>query len=621
MPPKNKATNAQIKLKSEGWVPEQSDIDKILNRLEQTGQRGITHLDRDLYRNICAEYRKAYPDESVDSVSYKYFTLWKYLRIIFKNYRMEFFRWMSDPDWIFEADYAVDKFLDTGYLPEKFLAAAQAQQGGFFKWSPNATIELVEEPRGTGKTTKWSCMRAIWHVIKYPKHKGMVVSGDKDKAKALLKSVKDMMMAVWLEMIYPDLFTEDAQEFKSRKGNVFTAEKVDVVTFNDETEEILNGKMNYEFRKEATFMICSPQIDRTSFHFEFMIADDLVNKETSYSSEVTRQIVEFYRSLFAMQQYRKDWSFRCYMTGTEWWQDSLYTELESWNNVTIFRCPSRWRYGDMDVRFCPVFTDSFLENMRTVLGEWYDNQMDMKPRPYSGSILDVGFSHDRNVIEMTLEEFERLKADNMVAQICDPSYTAKNKKEGDKKSRFTILNTVVSEDHYYLYGGYQCLGLDIAGVKATNLEVGLRENIDFFIQDAQGSQQNYYKEQIAMMKKELPAMIDFEHKLRIRGDAGSGKQNAANSVLKDLMLTGDILVIKIIDDPDEDRKKMVKEIISQLTGLSGMDFVDCTVYMVADIDRYDDVYNARLNKRRKNNGRHTKLINLTGGHKKFGRLA
>jgi predicted nucleic acid-binding protein len=275
----------------------------------------------------------------------------------------------------------------------------------------------------------------------------------------------------------------------------------------------------------------------------------------------------------------------------------------------------------MDVRFCPVFTDSFLENMRTVLGEWYDNQMDMKPRPYTGSILDVGFSHDRNIVEMTMADFERLKADNMITQICDPSYSAKNKKQGDNKSRFTILSAVVSEERYYLYGGYQCLGVDISGVKARNIEIATRENIDFFIQDAQGSQQNYYEEQIAAMKKELPALMDFKHTLRIRGAGGSGKENAANSVLKDLMLTGDIVVVKIIDDPDEDRKKMIKEIISQLTGLSGMDFVDCTVYMVADVDRMYDIDTARLNKRRKNNGRHTKLINLTGGHKKFGRLA
>ena len=109
---------------------------------------------------ICREYREKHPEEDVKSVSYAYFTLVKYLRLIFKRERMEFFKWMSDPAWVFEVDFAVHDFLTTGKIEDKWLASAEGEQGGFFKYSPDATIELVEMSRGASKTTKWSALIA-----------------------------------------------------------------------------------------------------------------------------------------------------------------------------------------------------------------------------------------------------------------------------------------------------------------------------------------------------------------------------------------------------------------------------------------------------------------------------
>ena len=281
-----------IKTKADGWEPSQQDLDIILNRLKVTKQENITYIDRNLYRKICREYKTANPEEEGSSVSYKYFTLVKYMRHIFKHDFMEFMKWVSDPQWVFEIDYAVYDFFKTGNVSPMVAAAAEADQGGFFKYCPDAQIELVEMSRGSGKTTKWSAIRAAWLKIAHPTYKWLVVSGDKDKAKALLKSIREIICNPYLEMIYPDIFSEDAAIFKSRKGNVLTSEKIDIATFNEETEERLrSGDLNYEFRKEATYMICSPQIDRTSFHFEGIIADDLVTDPTSYSPEQTRNLV------------------------------------------------------------------------------------------------------------------------------------------------------------------------------------------------------------------------------------------------------------------------------------------------------------------------------------------
>ena len=111
---KSKKEVERLKIKADDWEPTRADLDTILNRLEQTGQKGVTYLDRELYKKVCREYRSDNPDEGIDSISYAYFTLVKYLRIIFKRDRMEFFKWMSDPSWIFEVDLAVDEFLRMG---------------------------------------------------------------------------------------------------------------------------------------------------------------------------------------------------------------------------------------------------------------------------------------------------------------------------------------------------------------------------------------------------------------------------------------------------------------------------------------------------------------------------
>jgi hypothetical protein len=67
---------------------------------------------------------------------------------------------------------------------------------------------------------------------------------------------------------------------------------------------------------------------------------------------------------------------------------------------------------------------------------------------------------------------------------------------------------------------------------------------------------------------------------------------------------------------------MMQEFINQILGLSGLDFVDCAVYMVTDIDRTIDVNIARMRKNLKKQGTHTKLIRLSGNNRSgFRRLA
>ena len=64
----------------------------------------------------------------------------------------------------------------------------------------------------------------------------------------------------------------------------------------------------------------------------------------------------------------------------------------------------------------------------------------------------------------------------------------------------------------------------------------------------------------------------------------------------------EIYVAKIENDTNEERKTNIQKLINQLLGIGGMDFVDCVVMMVSDIDRQGDIYTARAFKNLKHGG-------------------
>lgn len=586
-----------------GWSPKEEDIQVILDRLKFTGQEGIFYLDESLFEQIKREYKEKYDDPD-DSVDFRYYTLLRYLRSIFKENFIEFAKFLSKPDRFYDFYYSIDEFFKTGKLSDTFYASTS--NGGYFKYSENAQIQIVEVPRGIGKTTVWSCMRAIWRHIRNPEYKWLIASGDKEKAVLLLKSIQEMILNPYLVMIFPDLFNEDPAIFKSRRGNTIVKDKINIMSYDADTENLLNSNIQSSFRKEATFMICSPGIDRTSLHFEGMIADDLVTDITSETPEKTRALKSYFESLFALQEYHKDWRFICDMTGTEWWENSLYNQLENRSNVSIFRAPAKWFYEQRDIRLCDLMTDQFLEDQRQNTGDWFESQYMMKARKYEGQDLDLGYS-ELNDVTMTLEELEELKKESLVVQVCDPSFMTEGKKEGDKKSRFTILNACVTNDNYYIYSGFQCFGKKVSGIKDTNIEIGLKEKIDFFIQDAQGIQRAFFDEQEIMMKDKIEGLQCKPHTLRQSG----GKAAVANRVLRELFLTGDIKIVKIEDDNDLDRLKFMDILKKEIKGVGGMDIVDCIVYMVGDIDRLFDVNVGVMRKRSRNSDGECEILYLT----------
>ena len=603
MTPKKKAKPENVMWESgSGWSPTEKDVEAILNRLKFTNQEGIFYLNPALYAEIKAEYLAEYPDDE-GSVEFKYYTILKYLRAVFRESFLEFTKFLSNPDRWYPFYESIDRFFKTGELSEMFQASSDGY-GGYYKHSEDGQIFLVELPRGIGKTTVWSCMRAVWLHIRNPEYKWLIASGDKEKAVLLLKSIQEMILNPYLVMVFPDLFNEDPAVFKSRRGNTLVKDKINIMSYDADAEKALNGDFNSSFRKEATFMICSPGIDRTSLHFEGIIADDLVTDMTSRTPEVTRALKSFFESLFALQEYHKDWRFVCYMTGTEWWENSLYNFLENRKNVSIFRAPAQWYYNSRDIRLCDLMTDQFLEDQRENTGEWFESQFFMKARRYDCGELNLGFS-EKNKIKMTQFELEKLKEKSLVVQVCDPSFMQDHKRDGDKRSRFTIVNACVTNDKYYIYGGFQCMGRDIGGIKETNIEIGKREKIDFFIQDAQGIQRVFFDEQAIDMKKEIPRLECRPHTKHVTG----GKTAVANSVLRELFLTGDIMIVDVENDPVEGRPAFMAQLKKEILGMSGLDIVDCIVYMVSDIDRNFDV-NIGLMRKKSKKKKGCKVINL-----------
>ena len=180
-------------------------------------------------------------------------------------------------------------------------------------------------------------------------------------------------------------------------------------------------------------------------------------------------------------------------------------------NATVFEMPAEWEHLGETQRLCRYFTDDELANQRIEQGEWFQSQMMMRPRDYEGGELNIGFSEQRNVMVLTEDELKELKGKHMVVQVCDPSFSRKDKREGDTKSRFSIIHAVVSEEVFIIYNAWQTFGMDTGGIKSVNLNMALEEDIDFFIQDAQGGQTGLYDEQIKLMRDRMRYLRDFKH--------------------------------------------------------------------------------------------------------------
>lgn len=434
--------------------------------------------------------------------------------------------------------------------------------------------KLLLIPRGLAKTTIFHVLHAIYEFMRDPGSKWFMVHGDKSKAAQNLQQIKSFIAHRALVLVRPDLFSEDYKEIKDRGGQV-TKEKINInrMIYSELDDTV---KKDWSARRESTFFIGSPGMDVTGLHPDGEFDDDLVIHETSKSAEATEQLEHYYRNNFALAN--TPGLYPRFLTGTLWWENSLYHKL--FDEITYFWMPADWK----DEKGCTVYvSNSFSEDkyqlMKDNYKEWFYQHMCIYARPYESSLMNVEFSEQEHVVSFTDAELQKLKREGTVVQVCDPAYSKKGKKVGDAKSRFTITHFIMHDDYVYIYNCFQSLGEDGKSAQELNVSMAVEHDIDFFIQDAQGTQGGLYDLTIDAISKELDHIRDFKHERSITGT--EGKIAIANKVLSEYAKLGVLKVIK---------NESTKKVVDQLCGRDvGMDIIDTIVYLFNDVYPYRDV--------------------------------
>jgi len=464
--------------------------------------------------------------------------------------------------WMEECHRVAFEFFRKGKkaLPKKYRDAEG--QGAFFKYEKNARIRGVEMPRGVGKTFTFSALQAIQEVLKDPTKKWLIGHSDKLKAQKNLVSVKTTMTNPYLVLVFPELFHEDLQGFKKSGGQV-TSEKINIV-FNeiDDKGEYIN------YRPEATFTVASPQIDRTGFHVDGIFADDWVTEETSKSSEATDKLHEYYQGLFGLQQLGQP--FLIFITGTEWWQDSLYTRLKAEDKyISWFQMPAKWTDSKgVDQRLSRHHTDDYLDFNKAQMKLNYEPQMLMIPRNYDEDLKLVDDEKSftfrwvneedapQDIVPAMFDR-KRLKENGCVVSSLDPSYSNKGKTESSDCSKATIITGAIVNDYkqdkvLYIYDAWQKLGWDLESDKeedqalnqmfdvyASNIK---QEEVDWTVCDSQGTQKATIQDYFFRLKRHVKPNLQCSYHEKGSLVSTKGKSASAKFVLSEKFANGQIKV-------------------------------------------------------------------------------
>lgn len=527
-----------------------------------------------LKKPVNKEYREQmenrYWDKYKDSTREEadFFILQAVVRKVLKDDLLWMMRFISDPDKVDVTHEHIYNFFKYGpdSLPPEYMDAV-GEQGGYFQWNPKATRELILVPRGIGKTTIWHGGRAIHNIINNPEYKWLMVHSDKKRVLGNLKQTKSLMFNGRLALVFPNIFAETDKEYLQR-GTKITQEKVNLVKVYEGDDDVVALS-----RKEDTITLGAPGVSRTGWHFEGALADDLVTKETSVNEDATTKISEYLDELEGLEEYHVGNDFKVWLTGTNWWENNAYDKMHGREDTSIYQMPARWVSRKGKCFLSKELPDDKIDRKIAGLRVWGESQMLMISRKFANNNSSVGFNENLHVIEDPEGELVKdLEKRLLRVQVCDPAYSTKDKREGDKKSRFTITNFLCDETTSYIYDGFSSFGENIDSVSALNLEYGVKNDIDFFIQDAQGTQGTLFDRTYDIMRMQLPYLRKF--KMSSPQTSSQGKMDVALEVLKDYFVNNSIKVIRT-----KANKEFIDKVIAQLLRRDkGMDIIDTIVY-------------------------------------------
>jgi hypothetical protein len=468
----------------------------------------------------------------------------------------------GEKSWMEECHKTAWKFLSEGMkaLPKKYLDAQG--QGAFFCYDENASVEGIEMPRGVGKTFTFSALRAVQEFINNPSGKWLVAHSDKFKAQKNLTSIKTLLLNPYLAVIFPEFFHMDIQSYK-RAGGQVTAEKINI-TFNE-----IDEKGAYtNFRPEATFTVASPQIDRTGYHVDGIFADDLVTDETSRTPEATEKLYAYYRGLWGLRQLGQP--FKIFITGTEWWEGSLYNILKKLGSkVTWFQMPAKWEDRDgKDRRLSRHHKDTYLDEQKVQMKQDYDPQMNMKAKRFDENLKLVENENDMlfswygepdvpNGIPTAMFDKRNLKESGCIVSSLDPSYSNKNKSEGSDCSTATLITGVIagsynSDKVLYVYDVWQKLGWDLDSMEESQQALRqmynvysdniAQEEVDWTVCDSQGTQKATIQDYFSRLTKHIKPNLRCSYHEKGSLMSNKGKAEKATFVLQEKFANGQIKI-------------------------------------------------------------------------------
>jgi hypothetical protein len=176
-----------------------SNLDFVLKRsglLDYITNEKSAILDE--YRDAFREKTNIYEKDDVD-----FFAKLKLSREIVLRDFIWFMKVVSNPKKMLPLHEVCQRFIEEGplALPASYLRSEA--YGGFFKWVEKPTVILVMYPRGFGKSTNLTG-KALWSFVNRPKDRFLILHGDKDKVKLLIRGVANMMMARGAEALFFD---------------------------------------------------------------------------------------------------------------------------------------------------------------------------------------------------------------------------------------------------------------------------------------------------------------------------------------------------------------------------------------------------------------------------------
>ena len=451
-------------------------------------------------------------------------------------------------------------------LPDHMLHA------GNFTWSEDPNIELTLVVRGLGKSV-YLVAQAIHNLTKNIYDKSLYIQDKIDQSTRSLNLIKTLVTSKALALVYPHIFKSSIEEYRG-DGSIFRRQELDLkpAGFLYAELDTTNAGM---FRKESSYAASSVNTSEVGVHVGKIFADDIVNQQTPKNEAEAQSQIEFFSALDGLEEYEETGNGIAYkLVGTTWRGPGLYEHIMEKEGASVFSLPIEYTYKETQYYIAPIFDAKKVSKKVTALGTWSDSQLYMKCKEFSNEKLDLGFDKDTHVITLTENEVETFKKIGVVVQTCDPSYSKNNKKDGDNKSRFTILHTIMTRDTMFIFDAYSSLGERTDPTITLNRDLAIKHTTDVFIQDAQGTQESLYKDvRDEIWRKHDATVTCIPYKKGSNFNGMTGKADIANGVLRSLIVEGKLKVIVT-----EENKERIQIVIDQLSGADkGFDVVDCVV--------------------------------------------